>query len=183
MLTELIKILSILSLGHWVIIILTNIVLIAGVTLGFMHWFWRKQWRFHKNLRRPIMMITPTGPKGEKIPATEMELERKMLRDNGFLNIDDQVTDYRSFSPTSNHCLVVLGYHKDMQGLDDVLTKVKNLDVPIIIYTYGENSDAIAENHKDLLKIQGQIQSQTGEFTSMDDVIANMVKAYRKKHR
>jgi len=35
--------------------------------------------------------------------------------------------------------------------------------------------------HKELLKIQGQIQSKTGEFTSMDDVIAELVKAFKKK--
>jgi predicted CopG family antitoxin len=39
------------------------------------------------------------------------------------------------------------------------------------------------ENHKELLKIQGEIQSETGEFTSMDDAIAGMVEAYKKKHR
>ena len=37
--------------------------------------------------------------------------------------------------------------------------------------------------HKELLKIQGQIQAKTGEFTSMDDVIAELVKNYRKKSR
>lgn len=35
--------------------------------------------------------------------------------------------------------------------------------------------------HKELLKIQGQIQAQTGEFTTMDDVIAELVKRYRKR--
>ena len=35
--------------------------------------------------------------------------------------------------------------------------------------------------HKELLKIQGQIQAQTGESTSMDDVIAELVKSFRKK--
>ena len=30
------------------------------------------------------------------------------------------------------------------------------------------------ENHKDMLKIQGQIQAKSGEFTSMDDVIAKL---------
>ncbi len=35
--------------------------------------------------------------------------------------------------------------------------------------------------HKELLKIQGQIQAKTGEFTSMDDVIAELVKSFRKK--
>ena len=37
------------------------------------------------------------------------------------------------------------------------------------------------ENHKEMLKIQGQIQAKSGEFTSMDDVIANLVKAFKKK--
>jgi len=35
--------------------------------------------------------------------------------------------------------------------------------------------------HKELLKIQGQIQAQTGEFTTMDDVIAELVRVYKKK--
>jgi len=37
--------------------------------------------------------------------------------------------------------------------------------------------------HKELLKIQGQIQAKSGEFTSMDDVIAKLVDEYRKKHK
>lgn len=34
--------------------------------------------------------------------------------------------------------------------------------------------------HKDLLKIQGQIQAKTGEFTSMDDVLSELVRRYKK---
>jgi len=36
-------------------------------------------------------------------------------------------------------------------------------------------------NHKEMLKIQGQVQAKSGEFTSMDDVIAHLVRTYRKK--
>jgi len=36
-------------------------------------------------------------------------------------------------------------------------------------------------NHKEMLKIQGKIQAKSGKFTSMDDVIAELVKTYRKK--
>ena len=39
------------------------------------------------------------------------------------------------------------------------------------------------ENHREMLKIQGQIQAKSGKFTSMDDVIAELVKNYRKKQR
>ena len=37
------------------------------------------------------------------------------------------------------------------------------------------------ENHTEMLKIQGQIQSKSGEFTSMDDVIAELVKSFKKR--
>ena len=37
------------------------------------------------------------------------------------------------------------------------------------------------ENHREVLKIQGQIQAQTGEFTSMDDVIQELVKSFRRR--
>jgi len=37
--------------------------------------------------------------------------------------------------------------------------------------------------HKELLKIQGQLQAKTGKFTSMDDVIAELVRAYKKKRK
>jgi len=38
------------------------------------------------------------------------------------------------------------------------------------------------ENHREMLKIQGQIQAKSGEFTSMDDVIAELAKNYKKRH-
>jgi len=37
------------------------------------------------------------------------------------------------------------------------------------------------ENHIEMLKIQGQIQAKSGEFTSMDDVIAELTKNFKKK--
>jgi len=37
--------------------------------------------------------------------------------------------------------------------------------------------------HKEILKIQGLIQAKSGEFTTMDDVIAELVRDFRKRHR
>jgi hypothetical protein len=37
------------------------------------------------------------------------------------------------------------------------------------------------EKHKEMLKIQGEIQAKSGEFTSMDDVIEHLVKSFKKK--
>jgi hypothetical protein len=39
------------------------------------------------------------------------------------------------------------------------------------------------ENHKEILKVQGQIQAKSGEFTSMDDVVAELTKMFKKKSR
>ena len=36
-------------------------------------------------------------------------------------------------------------------------------------------------NHREMLKIQGRIQAKSGEFTSMDDVVAELTRLYRKK--
>jgi hypothetical protein len=35
--------------------------------------------------------------------------------------------------------------------------------------------------HKELIKIQGYIQAQTGESTSMEDVLSELIRTYRKK--
>jgi len=39
------------------------------------------------------------------------------------------------------------------------------------------------EIHKDVLKIQGELQAKTGEFTSMDETIAILVVMYKKGRR
>lgn len=39
------------------------------------------------------------------------------------------------------------------------------------------------ENHKELLKIQGELQAESGEFTSMDDTIQKIVDLYKKKKK
>lgn len=37
------------------------------------------------------------------------------------------------------------------------------------------------ELHTELMKIQGKIQSESGKFTSMDDVMGILIKTYKKK--
>jgi len=37
------------------------------------------------------------------------------------------------------------------------------------------------ENHKEILKIQGQIQAKSGEFTGMDLVIEELIKTFKKR--
>lgn len=37
------------------------------------------------------------------------------------------------------------------------------------------------KNHKEMLKIQGKIQAESGQMTSMDDVINELVKSFKKR--
>ena len=37
--------------------------------------------------------------------------------------------------------------------------------------------------HRELLKIQGEIQAKSGEFTSMDAVIEKLIENFKKKRR
>ena len=36
-------------------------------------------------------------------------------------------------------------------------------------------------NHIEMMKIQGKIQAESGEYTSMDDVIEHLVKSFKKR--
>lgn len=37
--------------------------------------------------------------------------------------------------------------------------------------------------HKELVKIKGRIQAKTGESTSMEDTLLELIKMYQKKNR
>lgn len=37
------------------------------------------------------------------------------------------------------------------------------------------------ENHKELLKIVGVMQAKSGETTTMDDVVEELIKTYRRR--
>ncbi|MGB9003776.1 MAG: hypothetical protein WCC52_08230 [Nitrosotalea sp.] len=51
---------------------------------------------------------------------------------------------------------------------------------PIMVKTIRISND---ELHKELLKIQGKLQAESGEFTTMDNVIEALVSEYNKKHK
>lgn len=142
--------LSTLSLLHWLILVTVYVVSVAAGAVLFLKWFLKKERRLYRNLKRPIMIITPTDKSNGQIPGKEMFVERDLLTRNGFLKLDGAVTDYRSFNPRNNHCLVVLGYDSEMAGLDEVLQKVKQLQIPLIVYTYNTNVGVISDGHRQL---------------------------------
>ena len=39
------------------------------------------------------------------------------------------------------------------------------------------------DTHKDLVKIQGSIQAKTGQVTSLDQALQELIRDYKKRHR
>lgn len=135
---SLIDALSNISLLQWVIVALLWVVTNALIHLAFARWVFKRQWRLFQNLKRPVVILQPQQANGEVIPGGRLDVEIGMIRANGFLNVGDQPTDYRSFNPIGKHCVVVLGYRSGMVGLADILSRIKSNHVPLIVYSYGE---------------------------------------------
>ncbi len=137
------------SLAQWLIAALVLFVSHAVAYFVFIRWVMRRSWKLHQNLKRPIVLLRPTNPAGDTIPGGDLSSELGLLRRNGFLNVAEGIADFRTFNPSDDHCIVVLGYKSGMAGLQDILSRLKSHHVPLIVYTYGNN--AVVGSEKDLL--------------------------------
>ena len=111
----------------------------AAIVYGFTRWVLRRSWHLHQHLGRPVILLQPIDEKGALVPGGDLSPILHLLKKNGFLNVRNGATDYRSFDPGTEHCLVVLGYLPGMAGLDDLLARIKTRHVPLIVYTFGNN--------------------------------------------
>lgn len=116
------------------------------ILYAFVAYFLRKEIRLFLNLRRPIFFIIPKKG-GSKVPAKEMEMEIDAIKKNGFFKVSTEVNDYQAFSPQKKYGLVVLGYDREMDGFDEIMSKVKQIQCPLIVYTYGKNTGEIMPEH------------------------------------
>jgi hypothetical protein len=136
-----------ISLTTWLIQILAAALLASFLTIEYLNWRTKKDWRLFKNLKRPIMIITPTDNSGKKIAGKEMEVEIEMIKKGGLFNVSDS-HHFQGLSSKTDCCLLVVGYDKEMTGLESIINKAEAMQVPIIFYTYGENVAAISEDAK-----------------------------------
>lgn len=139
-LRQLVDVLSDLSLLQWLVVVL----LWAGshllAYLAYTRWVLRRSWRLHQHLKRPIVLLQPINAAGDLMPGGDLSQVLRLLKKDGFLNVQDGVRDYRSFEPGEGHCLVVLGYQPGMAGIEDLLARIKTKHVPLLVYTYGSNA-------------------------------------------
>lgn len=110
------------------VFILLGTIVASGLVFTF--FIFRKQWRQHKNLKRPVKIFYAKGQ------SLNMQVETRTLRDSGFFNIPEDPTDnYQDCHTISDHGLVIVGYTPGMQGLKDILDVVKAKRIPLIVYT------------------------------------------------
>ena len=162
--------LSSLSLAHWLI----SIVLPAFVVgCGFVLWFNRRFWHLYRNLKRPIRVLTTINSDHEKILGTEMENEIKLLNSNGFLNVVNK-GNYESFNPDDEHCIVVIGYHKSMAGLNELMSMIRNKCIPLIVYTFKQNVNCISPEHKKLFDSYANLLYANFPLTLMNHIFSTV---------
>jgi hypothetical protein len=132
--------LSAISLAQWVVVLIILLVSHGIAYLVFIRWALRRTWQLHQHLRRPIVLLQPINATGGLMPGGDLSETLRLLKKNGFLNVQDGVRDHRTFEPGKGHCIVVLGYQQGMAGIDDLLARIKTKHVPLVVYTYGNNA-------------------------------------------
>ncbi len=103
------------------------------VIVTWLYFFYRRERRIYKNIRRPICVIgTEDKP---------MEHESKLLKDVGFFNIERLSDDKRSIDVISKHRVVVLGYSPNSDFFWQVFETAKARLIPIIVFASVDQID------------------------------------------
>lgn len=134
----LLEVLSNLALISWLVGIILGIGTGVLATLWFNRWLFKNQWRLYRNLKRPIIVLTPVS-NDTPMASGDMGEELLLLESNELLNITSGKHTYRNFNPAGKHCVVVLGYKEGMDGLKEIVESVRSNHVPLIVYTYGQS--------------------------------------------
>ncbi|MDD2807500.1 MAG: hypothetical protein PHW95_03220 [Patescibacteria group bacterium] len=119
--------------------------LVAGMSVGILliACILRKEFRWFRNVRRPIMIFSPKGS-----TTLDMKMETKILRDTKFFKIPEDPSDnFQDCHNIANHSLVIVGYEPGMAGFKDILNAVKSVKIPIVVYT----KQPLAETDRNLL--------------------------------
>jgi hypothetical protein len=133
-----------LSVWHWVLVILIGALIAFNKFIRGFLLFLKKERRLQSNLKRPILLIKPTDQEinikypNQKVPMN-MEREKDLLARADLFKIEGPITADEISTRIKDHGLIILGYCKGMDCFDEVLSAVKQKQIPIIIYTFGDN--------------------------------------------
>ncbi len=110
-----------------ILLIITNIILL----ISFLKFFLSKEFRLFQNVKRPIKII--------RTKKNLMENEIETLKRVGFFNLsEDPFFDHKNLDMIDGHSLVILGYSRDMNNFNDVIDKLENKKIPLIVYSIDQ---------------------------------------------
>lgn len=111
--------------------------IIGGIALYLaLRFFYRKEYRMFKNAKRPIMIF--------KCAGVDMEVETRLLRDIGYFRIDEEpCSNYQMADRITDHGLVIVAYGQGIQNFDEILNRVQNAKVPLIVYSKDRIPDEV----------------------------------------
>jgi len=142
------EILQEISFWHWLFGILLIILLFLRKTLVFIWRTIQREWRLHKGLSRPIMIVIPKEKEREN--SENMKEERKLMKNSGIFNIsEDDYYASESFE-VENHSLIILGYCQGMENVKEVIDSAKKKKIPLIVYTFRKYIDR-SDPNKELI--------------------------------
>lgn len=144
---------------------------IVGVLsfLGFLLFFFKKEWRLYQNRKRPIMVF--------KSDSQNMDLETKLIQDSELFSVEEPSVNYQEIDRLDTHSLVILGYSPGMKGFEQILQGVKSKKVPLIIYA---NYETITPGDAEKLKEYSYYSICNLPLRLMNDVFT-ILSTYPKK--
>jgi hypothetical protein len=120
-----------------ILLIITNVILLVS----FLKFFLSKEFRLFQNVKRPIKIINTND--------NLMENEIATLKKVGFFNLSEgPSSDHKNLDMIDEHSLVILGYSRNMDNFNDIVDKVENNKVPLIVYS----KDQLKTEHLEYLR-------------------------------
>ncbi len=139
------EVLGALSLIHWIFTIVISIVVGFIGAISYLKFFYKREKIINDNLKSPIKIFSPTNE-----PTKNMDMEYNLLQKSGLFNVEKPTNDYRDTVRISTHSLFIIGFHGEMGNFDNLFDKAASKEIPILIYTFGDNS-ALKKHHWDKL--------------------------------
>ncbi len=102
---------------------------------GFLIWLIKGNWRFYKNIRRPVIMFAPADAEFKQ----EFIDLRLFIEDTKTFKVPESPSATTSCDRISDHSVIILAFDNQRQNWKKIFEKAAQKNVPIIIYTFGNN--------------------------------------------
>ncbi len=135
----------------------------GAIIAAWILFFFKKERRLFKNMKRPICIIGTE--------ANSLEHEASLIDRVGFFCIDRPSTDTRVVDTLNDHRLVVIGYSPNSTSFIEVFNAVKARLIPIIVFAAPSQ---ITDEDVNLIKSYSHVSICNAPTRLISDVFAIM---------